>query len=288
MLILDSADSPNFTIALNFAAALRPTVFRRVDIIRVFAARGLRSLADLEILAAIAESVSAIAVITTFVKFAIASKLFCRAAWHFVEKLLARYGRQPEVHDWFIVLIRHLFVFIALAHALRKYRTRCLFICEILASLTHAGLPWLQQAIITAASGIGTRSVPQFFRMFFVVNPFVFDEHALRELDLFAGYQIHLKTFPFEENSNMLLVPPAREAIGPMPRITSHGKIRFAKSGGQLTIGPKTIIKRRLGKERKKPADLSVIKKPEQPARNRPVTAAVPQRLSESRRASLK
>jgi hypothetical protein len=272
---LDGVNSPFTPMVIHFATTIRPALIKRTDLVRMIATRGLRSLDDLEVLAAFADPVSAISVFSLLIKFALGSKVFCRACWSTVQGLLQRFARQSEVHDWFLILIRRLFVFIALAHARKKYRMRSLLICEALSTLIHSGFPWVQQAITASASGIGTRPVPAFFRCFFQITLSVVDDLSLHEFGLFAQCPVHLKTFPFDHARNVLLVPPTREAIAAVPRIAARPRISVSQRDERLPLGSK----KKIAKNRKKTAEPALIKKPSQGGRNRPFTPVSETRL---------
>jgi hypothetical protein len=226
-------------IALNFAMNMRPVILKHTEVVRMIAARGFRSLTDLEILARLANSVSVVSVISTFVRFAIGSKLFCRACVSAIQELLYRFGGQTDIQEMFVTIVRRLFVFIPLAFARRKYRARSLLICESLAALARCGLSWLQHTVTLIASGIGTRVVPSYFGVFFQLAPSVADERCLHDLALFTSCQPDLKTFPFDRMRGVLVNPPANETV--TPRLATSRRKSSSKGSSNKKKKRKTI-----------------------------------------------
>jgi hypothetical protein len=151
-------------------------------------------------------------------RFGVTKKLWIRACFGVVQQLLLAYGGRNDVHDWFAIVIRRLFVFVALAHSSRKYRWRSLLICEALVGLAQLQIPWLQQKIAAIASGIATRPVPLYFRSFFQTSTSLVDDLTIHEFDIFAGFQVPLKAFPFDLKRKVLMLAPVRDAMPVTPK----------------------------------------------------------------------
>lgn len=185
------------------------------QVLSVISHRGITSLADLTILSEIAGSCQPAPHITVVLRQAIASKVWHRACFSILRRLAARLwcGRQ-DARDFIVVVVRRLFVWVSLAAMRRRYGVRALLLCESLASLADTRVPWLQQAVLSAAVSIvsASKPAPVYFRSFFPSGGGApVDDTLLHEWDTFSQ-SARLKTFPFDACSGALIMPPARES----------------------------------------------------------------------------
>jgi hypothetical protein len=282
---LDRSQSPLFLMALRFALRLRPAVLRHGEVIKMVAARGMRSLVDFDVLAAVADPAHAIAVSTICARFAVSSKVYGRASFAELGELLLQLGRQSDVHDWFLILLRRLFAFLPLAYGKRKYQRRSLVIMEALAELAHAGPPWVQQAIPGMASAVGVRAVPPCFRCFFCITPSVVDEFCAHEIELLANAQLHLKTFPFDRHRNALVMLPLKEVSAVVPRVRVSGSLAHVEK--KVLLSPRSIVKKRAAKAKQKAGEPMAIARPNQQPKHRLLTAPSGRRLDDGKRAAV-
>jgi hypothetical protein len=206
--VLDSRDWSLFPLGLHFLLSLKQSVVSRSRVVRMIAARGIRSLTDIEIVTRLAEGQSVIPALAFLAKSALLVKLWHRACVEGIKGLLLKFSSRADVRGFFGSFIRRLFVFVAISAARVKYRGRALLVCESLASFLSAKLLWLQQSVLPGAASIATtRSFPAYFKSFFPTTAQV-DDSLVHEFEAFSIGSLHLKTFPFDVVKGTLVAPP--------------------------------------------------------------------------------
>jgi hypothetical protein len=259
--ILHQWNSPHLLMVVRCAIAIRPVVVNHGHIVKLIAARGVRSVDDLEILFLMADSPSLLAVLSQLVLSAITNNFWMRACFSLIQELLVKYGNQTDVHDWFSLAVRRLFLFIALAHGRKKYRTRSLCLCECLVALMQTNVGGIGSMITTIASSIGTRPMPSFFTRFFTISAIRTDDLVIHEFELLLGMKIHLKTFPFDAKRKEFALQTLKD--GPVgkapPTVRVLSSFRVTKSAPKLP--PVSVVVRKTPqKPRKKPMAPPLIK----------------------------
>jgi hypothetical protein len=269
-----------FYLTVRFVLSLKSRLANPSFIITLIISRESMSLDDLAILSLLTDHQSSIAVMAAVLRFAVTKKLWIRACFAVIHQLLLAYGDRNDVHDWFVILVRRLFLFLALSHSKTKYRWRALLICEALVGLAQLQIPWLQRKIAAIAAAIATRPVPLYFRCFFPVSPSLGDELTIQEFDIFTGLQVSLKTFPFDLQREVLLLPPVRDVLpvtlkGARPK----AMIKFTRSDPELLRDPKLAVKKKLPRVKKKVVNSALIHRPKNPVLSRPGTRTSEQKL---------
>ena len=207
---VENADVPCMMIVARFILSLKQNVGKGY-LLKVILSRGIRSMTDFDVIKMTTDVFNVIPVVAFLVRSALSNKLLHRACFKIVIDLLKTFGGKQDVRDYVTVMVRKLFIFIALATNQRKYRLRTLYICESLARLARTKeLNWIQPSIYAYAAGVNTRAAPPHFRSFFP-TPSTCDDVLIHEIDAHTASNTQLKHFPFDPTKGTLIVPPGRD-----------------------------------------------------------------------------
>jgi hypothetical protein len=249
--------------------------------------RGVRSVTDLDLLLLTVDAVSAVSACMFLIRTAVSQKLWHRACFSGVAQIANCFCSRPDFRETFSMLTRRLFIFLALAEARGRYRTRSLLICESLCTLRHAvPVVWVQQALSIASCTVAVRRVPRFFRAFFSVNHAFVDLAVLSEMDIFAAARIEIKAFPFDSAMQKPMLIPAimkttvqpppvkksscrREPVVPAANPANVGKRRRWKSPKKGKHA-KAIVVRRSLETQLRPIEMPRAERKRSPRHRRP------------------
>jgi hypothetical protein len=162
---LDGADSPLLRVALAFVLRLRPPVFPPHRAVRAIAAREMRSIADIEIVAELADEQSALIALGYLGSAAFASKLWHRACVDAMRRVVVRFAWRADVQALFEKFVARAFLFVSKGSS-RSCAREILF-CESLSAMLTLRIPWVEHCIAACAASVV--AAPAFFRSFFAV-----------------------------------------------------------------------------------------------------------------------
>jgi hypothetical protein len=198
---------PLFAIVVRFGLSCFDV---RREVLVLIGSQGIRDLADFDALSLVADTRNVISVLSLLISTAISKKLWMRACFATVIDILVQFGEAEEVRDWMVVVVRRLLIFVALAHAGKKYRMRSVAICESLVALMQSNVSGLGLFIASVASSIAVKPMPAFFGQLFLISPLAPDDQILQEMDSFALLKLPLKTFPFDSRRRLIVAPLIR------------------------------------------------------------------------------
>jgi hypothetical protein len=272
---VDSFQPSLFYLTIRFVLSLKSRLANPSFIINLIVSHEFTSLDNLAILSIVVDHQSSIAVMAAVMRFAVTKKLWIRACFAVVHEIMLAYGNRRDVHDWVVTIVRRLFVFVALAHGKARYRRRSLLICEALVGLAQLHIPWLQQKIAAIAAAIATKPLPPYFRCFFPMCASLGDDLAIQEFDIFAGFQVSLKAFPFDFKRKVLLTPPVRDIL----LVTPKPMIKVTRSDLEVQRDARLMLKKKLPKGKRKVVNSALIHRPRNPVLSRPATRMSEQKL---------
>jgi hypothetical protein len=194
----------------------------------MIAARGIRSLTDIEIVTRLAEGQSVIPVKGRALVQAVASR--ARRGHQGAAAQALGEGGRPR---FFWIVYSSTFCVRGNFRRRWKYRGRALLVCESLASFLSVKLLWLQQSVLPGAAPIAAnRSFPAYFKSFFPTTSQV-DDSLCHEFEAFSISSLDLKTFPFDVVKGTLVAPPLIDFSGQrlLPRIE-----RSLQSEARVTV----------------------------------------------------
>jgi hypothetical protein len=189
---LDRADSPLFRMALGFVLRMRPPVFSARRALRIVTGREMRSIADIEIVAALVDNKTVLHALAFLGEAALASKIWHRACMVEIQVILVNWSVRADVRAIFEQFVKRVFVFLALAARQASAAGQAVLICESLSAFLSLRLGWIEPCILScAASLMATRVFPSFIKCFFPTTALV-DDALLRELDMNSQRRLSL------------------------------------------------------------------------------------------------
>lgn len=235
------AESPYTALVSRFLFSLKQNIGKGY-LLKTILARGIQQITDFDVISMTTDAFNVIPVISFLIRSAISNKFWHRACFKTVIGFMKTFGQKQDVREYTTVVVRKLFIFVALASSQRKYRTRTLSICESISMMTRIKeLNWIHPNIQAYAASVNTRATPPYFRSFFSPGA-TCDEVILHEIDVYAASGVALKHFPFDPVKGTLVFPPGREE--PISRkAISITKSDFPSVGvvrGRSALGPKT------------------------------------------------
>jgi hypothetical protein len=262
--VLDKNNSPHFLLAFRFLHSAKPGMLQVNQVIHVISERKIRALSDIQVLLLIADQVSAIPICSLLVREGLSDKIWHRACFGAVREIVDVFGCRPDFREWFTLLIRRLFVLVALAEIRCKYSTRNFLLCESLSNFRQANVVWIQQIVSVAASSVTVKRVPVYFRCLFPFIQSAVDESLVFELELFVRSRTDLKTFPFDKAKRTLLMAPINpqtqtQVLRP-PEVKRSSYRMFPVAVKSDVPGPMNKKKGRIGKKSRKAKYLIVRK----------------------------
>lgn len=253
-----SPDSAPFNFVINY--------FKDKGVISTYSLIQLTPIVNLHSLE-LAESfatrdpVSAIAKLT---RASFSNKIFFRACFKTIREILLEHSNSSQIKEWMQTCIRRFFIFIPLAHAKQKYKTRTLYLCEQFASISKLHNVWLYQTIMSCAATVANKSVPSYFGGFFHVQNASLDEQLYTEFDAFSSLNLDLKSFPFDGNKSVLLLPP--NTINP-------------QNTSSMILPQKKTMTKATSAKNLNPVRINAGRKKQNPVIKKPKTAKPPNRV---------
>jgi hypothetical protein len=279
--ILDRDDSPHFPAVVRSLLTIRPSVISHEAICHLICTRGIRSIADFDVLSLACDAIAITSVLPFLARTSISSKVWHRACFGLLKEFAEKFSLRADIREWFFVLIRRLFIFVAVAAARAKYRCRTLMICESLASLRTCA-PWIQQALITSASTVVTKSVPVYFRAMFPISPTSIEEVAMKELMVFGKIGRCLKAFPFDPQRRAFLAAPRDEKTVVQVPVNARSPCRRIQCASAPAVSALLEKKKRMEKKVKK-RRLILTKRTSEGVVEQPVSVPVTSQVSSAR-----
>lgn len=203
-----------FFIAYTLLSSLNLPYFTNSQVVKIMCTNTKPNISYIENILAVADNNTCVQCMSYLAKLAIYNKVWIRAVFSKIKIILSKFSpSKPEIREWFIIFVRKLFIFIALASHKMKYRNRTLLLCETLSSFLDCKVMWITHTILNDAATVATtKMVPLYFKSFFQLTSPI-NDLTLSEFEAFSHSSVRLKTFPFDPEKGTLMIPPLTEVV---------------------------------------------------------------------------